>query len=378
MRKLATLFTALCLPAAQLAAQGADRPPIDFSGVLFLNFQMRTDSAAKVATGGKPSSKFDVERAYLVFRMPAGDRASIRVTTDIFQNTAAGYYSGWTARLKHAYLQYELSKDLAGVQGLNAVGRFGVLHTVVIDHIETFWPRSLGISAVERAGFFSSADVGASSLLTLPKRRGEVYVTFTNGPGYTSAEIDRFKDVAARFSLTPFANDSGLFRTFTITPWYYKGWSASAFAPPPNSVSDGLQKDRRGVFLGLRDRRLTAGADFGQRVEQVESGAPPARTVRSRTSNLVSAFAFVRPAEWMDPKKRSNFGVLGRFDQFKLDKSVPVSGTNPAKTFRVLGAFWDLTSRMTATLDYQELARQSGAGSVVPTKTWFLHWLVSF
>jgi hypothetical protein len=353
-------------------------PAIDFSGVLFLNYQMRTDSAAKFTTGGKPTSRFDVERAYLIFRMPAGNRASIRVTTDIFQNVAGGYYTGWTARLKHAYLQYEFSRNFAGVQGLNAVGRFGMLHTVVVDHIETFWPRYLGITAVERAGFFASADVGAVTLLTLPGRRGEAYVTITNGPGYTSAETDRFKDVAARFSFTPFGRDSGMLRTFTITPWYYKGNSASAFTAPPNAISDGLQKDRRGIFVGLRDRRLTVGADFDQRIEEVEAGAPPARTVSSRTSNLVSGFALVRPAELMDAKKRSNLGLVGRYDSFKLDKSAPASATNTAYTFTVLGAFWDVTPRTTLALDYQELARKSGATSILPTKTFFLHWQVLF
>lgn len=380
MRKLATLVAALFVPTLLLAQAASDRPPIDFSGVLFLNYQMRTDSVAKATTGGKPSNKFDIERVYLIFRMPAGDRAAIRVTTDIFQNIGGGgYYAGWTARLKHAYFQYELSKNFAGVQGLNTLGRFGMLHTVVVDHIETFWPRYLGSTAVERNGFFASADVGAATLMTLPKRRGEIYATITNGSNYTSAETDRFKDFAARFSFTPFGNDSGFIRTFTITPWYYKGWSGSAFIPPPNAISEGLQKDRRGIFVGVRDRRLTAGADFDQRVEVVENAPPPAaRVVRDRTSNLVSAFALVRPAEWRNPKKRSNLGLVARYDNFKLDKSVPVSAANPASTFLVLGAFYDLTTRTTMTLDYQELGRQSGAASVTPTKTLFLHWLVNF
>jgi hypothetical protein len=383
MRKLATLVVTLLaaqlVPSAGLRAQATiDRPPIDFSGVLFLNYQTRTDSAAKLTTGGKPTSRFDIERVYLIFRMPAGDRGAIRVTTDIFQNTAGGYYAGWTARLKHAYFQYELSKNLAGVQGLTALGRFGMLHTVVVDHIEQFWPRYLGSTAVERNGFFASADVGAATLLTLPKRRGEIYATITNGSNYTSAETDRFKDFAARVSLTPFGSDSGWLRTLTITPWYYKGASASAFIAPPNSVSDGVQKDRRGIFLGLRDRRFTVGVDFDQRVEEVENAPPAARTVRDRTSQLVSGFALVRPLEWADPKKRSNVGLVGRWDKFRLDKSILASATNPGNTFLVLGAFYDLTTRATMTLDYQEQARERGAATVIPTKTFFLHWQVLF
>ena len=53
--------------------------PIDFSGVIYANYQYRGDKGAP-----NPSNKFDLERVYLTFRMPAGDRASIRVTTDVF------------------------------------------------------------------------------------------------------------------------------------------------------------------------------------------------------------------------------------------------------------------------------------------------------
>ncbi len=44
--------------------------------------------------------------------MPAGDRASIRVTADVFQqasstNNADAFYKGWVFRAQYAYLQYD-------------------------------------------------------------------------------------------------------------------------------------------------------------------------------------------------------------------------------------------------------------------------------
>src|SRR5437868_8222287 len=54
--------------------------PVDFSGVLYANFQYRGDKGMS-----KSQNRFDIERAYLTFRMPAGDRASIRITADVFQ-----------------------------------------------------------------------------------------------------------------------------------------------------------------------------------------------------------------------------------------------------------------------------------------------------
>src|SRR5918912_1513460 len=79
--------------ASMLSAQTTVTvPPIDFSGVIYSNYQYRTDAQAK------DQNKFDVERVYLTFRMPAGDRASIRVTTDVFQQqnaNNAAFYAGW-------------------------------------------------------------------------------------------------------------------------------------------------------------------------------------------------------------------------------------------------------------------------------------------
>jgi hypothetical protein len=379
MPRWLSVATALLLPCTLVAQAPAPRPSWDFSALLFGNFQMRTDSAAKFATGGNNPNRFDVGRAYLTFRAPAGDRASVRITTDIFQNTTAGYYSGWTVRLKYGILQYDLTKNLAGVEGLTAAARIGMLHTVVIEHVETFWPRWLGNTALESNGFFSSADVGAAMPITFPKRRGEAYLVVTNGPGYTSAETDRFKDIAARVSLTPFANDSGWLRSFTITPWYYKGATASAFilggGAQVGPVSDGVQRDRRGLFLGLRDRKLTLGGEFSQRLEELESGANTAvspRVVRERTSNLTSLFTVLRPMELFGSTPRSRLGLVGRLDRFKID-----TDADPASQFVILGATWDLNDRTAIALDYQgSTPRSNPAG--VPVRTWFLHWTASF
>lgn len=375
----------LLLAPATLLGQGTQTPALDFSGVLFGNFHYRTDSAAKVPTGGKPMSRFDIGRAYLNFRMPAGDRGSIRITTDVFQQSPSAYYAGWAIRLKYGFFQYDFTKNFAGVEGLAAAGRLGMLQTVIIEHVETFWPRWLGNSPVETHGFMASADVGVSGLFTLPKRWGEVYTTIVNGNGYTVGETDRFKDIAARVSLTPFASDSGFLRTFTITPWYSKGWTASAFAAGGGAqvapVPDGVQRDRVGIFAGIRDRRLTGGLEYAERLEELETGANTVanpRVVSGIARNLVSGFAFVRPFEIADPKKRSRFSVFGRFDSFN---NANVRGARNELTW--FGVLWDLNQRATFSLDYQDLKAKNPDTTppfnpTIPTKTLFAHWVVTF
>src|SRR4051812_30674207 len=229
--------------------------PVDFSGVLYANYQYRGERGPS-----KSQNKFDLERAYLTFRMPAGDRASIRVTLDVFQQGTTpndAFYRGWVIRAKYAYLQYDLIKSASW----NANIRGGLLHNVVIDHIESFWHRWISQSPVERAGFFASSDAGVATLWTLPNKIGEFYATIVNGPGYTSREIDRFKDYAARLSITPLsASSNKIIKTFTLTGWTYVGAVSSIFVNggfgQVGTVGNSLPRTRAGVFAGFRDPRF--------------------------------------------------------------------------------------------------------------------------
>ncbi len=406
LRALALVaFSALALAPVTLTAQQRDSgtvkvitPQLDFSGVIFGNYQYRTDSAAKAGLGGKSPNKFDIERVYLTFRMPVGERMSIRATTDIFQQTNTAnnaFYAGWVVRLKYGYLQYNFANDIGDVKGFNALARVGMLHTVLIDHEEAFWPRYLSQAATERNGFFSSADLGLATVVTMPNKWGEVYATVTNGPGYTNQETDRFKDFAIRLTLTPLATNpmmDGYFKTFAISPWYYKGNTGSKYQGSTfNAVTcvncpldAGLQRDRFGIFTGIRDRRLTLGAEYAQRMEDVEGGANSVtspRTLAQMKGQLVSAFAIARPLEWMDAKEKSNVGLIGRIDQFKPNtNATSTSGFNTASSYDrliIAGVFWEPTPRTALTFDYQGRSPQSGSLNVDQT-TWFLHWKAEF
>jgi hypothetical protein len=401
MRRFLAFLLALVVvrPAlAQTAAPAA--PPIDFSGLMFGSFNLRNDSAAKAALGGKAPNQFGIDRVYLTFRMPAGDNGSIRVTTDVFQNTSTatnGYYQGWAIRIKYAYFQYTTLRDHFGT-GSNLAMRVGSLHNVVIDYEEGFWPRYLQQVGLERAGFFSSADVGVAGLLTLGNKWGEVYATLVNGPGYTSYERDRFKDFAIRGSLTPFAKNgtNPYLKSLAIAPWYYRGSLGSAFAAGGTNqvapVTDGLARNRYGIFAGAKDRRLSLGVDFAQRVDESETGSNTAvspRAVIDSTGRLIDGYIVGRPLEWFNSAKRSALSVVARFDHFTPNTS-PTSanyaGTTPAYNFSVLGASFDLNQRITMALDWQQNsptafppATGTNVRPIPPRQsTVFLHWQATF
>src|SRR6185437_16086603 len=228
------------------------------------------------AAGGVHPNKFDIERVYLNFRMPVGENAGIRVTTDILQNANGNYYNGWTVRLKYAMIEYLLAKDAMG-PGSNLRIRVGMMPNSFIDYEEGFWPRWIGTTITDRLGYFPSSDAGVGGIVTLPRKFGEIYGQVVNGSGYTSAETNGFKDLTLRAAFTPFGTHSGLVQTFAITPWVYVGQSASKFATGGagqiGPVTGGLPRNRYGVFVGLRDRRLTAGFDYNQRKDATELGA---------------------------------------------------------------------------------------------------------
>ena len=110
--------------------------------------------------------------------MPAGDRASIRITADVFQQATApndAFYRGWVIRAKYAYLQYDYLKSATGWNGLV---RGGMLHNVVIDHVEII------LAALD----FPDADRALRLFLVVGRRRRQRSITFPNKFGELYAD----------------------------------------------------------------------------------------------------------------------------------------------------------------------------------------------
>lgn len=369
-------------------------PALDFSGMVFGNFQFWNDSARRAQNGGKNFDKFEIERVYLTFRMPVGDNANVRLTTDIFNNPNGNYYNGWTVRLKFAYLEYLLGKNALG-PGSNFRVRVGMLQNTVIDYEEQFWPRWLGQTMPDRLGYFSPSDIGVGALATLPNRFGELYGIVTNGSGFNQSENNRFKDVSLRAAFTPFGRAGGVIGTFAVVPWVYLGENGSKFAlggpGEVGPVADGLTRNRYGVFVGAKDPRLTAGVDFEQRKDESEGGdntAASPRTLIDSTGRGVSAFAAVRPGAWANPKVRSPWGIVARYDRFTPNTSPSdpaYGGTTPSYGYTILGLFWEPTAKTSFSVDWQNQSPHGfpepfpAALKVTPTtSTFFVHWQASF
>lgn len=357
-------------PDATAAAAQATGPAV--SGVMYLNYQYGGP------TGRRSENKFDLSRAYLNVRAATGSRDSVRVTLDVYQQTDAGrddYYRGWTMRVKYGYIQHDLVP--ASGDRMRAWLRLGLLQTVMIEKEEQYWNRGLSQVAVEQAGYFNSADAGAAAGVTLPKRLGEFYATIVNGNGYASRETDRFKDVQARLTLTPWASGSGALKGLHLSPWMSLGARASDYATRKGTVlpvADARTRNRYGFLATYRDARMALGANLARKVDVAESAdttSDAVPTTRTVTGNLVSVHGIIRPA-MLAGATSSPWSVVLRADDIKPDRTAAGSQRR-----YIVGSTWDLSSRASVTLDVQSLSFRGGlAGSA--SRTVFLHLISSF
>jgi len=364
-------LTALGVPARATAQTAAPASKLDFSGLLFGAYSLRTNAGAQNA------NKFDLERIYLNFRLPVADRLTIRVTPDISpQQNGVGY----VYRLKYGYLQADRPAAKSGVSGFI---RAGALQTVTIEHQETFWPRWMGTVGLERFGYFSSADIGVAGQINFAHKRGELYAAVTNGNGYANAESDRFKSYAARLTLTPLmAGKHGLWTTLSVSPWIDVNQGASKFVAGGSgqvgAVGEGLTKNRYGVLVGIKDPRLVAAVTASQRIDGAEGGANTAaspRTVSDITGRHLSAFTLFRPMQLADSASKSPLSVLLRYDAI-----TPNTDQSASNHLFEASLIFDLarSRRAQVAFDFQETLGEVAPATIAPDKRLQVRLMASF
>ncbi len=205
-----------------------------------------------------------------------------------------------------------------------------------------------------------------------------MYATIVNGSGYGSRELDRFKEYAARLTLTPLAHTSGYARSLQISPWVSVGERASDYAQRHGTVlpvSSGRERNRYGLFVSTRGPRLTLGAQLAWRkdvIEHADTTSDTAPTATTRTGRVTSLFGIAHPFASTPQSVGAPLWLVVRVDQVKPD--VDVDGVVHAWT---AGISWDFSSRTSATLDMQSSYPVNGL--VAPnTRTVYLHLIAGF
>jgi hypothetical protein len=179
-------------------------------------------------------------------------------------------------------------------------------------------------------------------------------------------------------TLTPLANTVGVWKGLTISPWYDNGDRASDFARRRGSVQPvtrALRKDRGGVFIGLKDPRMTIGAQVAQQWNVFESADTTRDVVPTsveRTGRVVSLYTIVRPLTYVDRALHWPIAIVLRADQIKPDVD-----TDPFARNYIAGLSWEFNKRTSLTFDYQNLTPKDGS-SATDNKVYFLHVIAGF
>jgi hypothetical protein len=160
---------------------------------------------------------FDVTRGYLDVTGRLSDRMKVRFTTDVRPTTDASLDANLTARLEYAYLEAAWTP--------NRLFMFGMQPTPWLTFEESIDRyRVQGPMFAEREGLIPGpSDLGAA--LVFKRKSFEVHGGVYNGEGYGRAEIDKFKSVQGRGTVTVYSNEAGTSRA-RVTGFYSYGWYA--------------------------------------------------------------------------------------------------------------------------------------------------------
>jgi hypothetical protein len=160
---------------------------------------------------------FDVTRGYLDVRGRLSDRIQVRFTTDVRPTRDASLDENLTARLEYAYLQAQWTDSRTFM--------FGMQETPWLTFEESINRyRVQGKMFTERENLIPGpSDLGAG--LVFKHTNFEVHGGVYNGEGFGRAEIDKYKSVQGRGTVTVWSTDAGQSRA-RLSGFYSYGWYA--------------------------------------------------------------------------------------------------------------------------------------------------------
>ncbi len=203
--------------AAQVTAAAGYTPPDDTPAIrvgatIFTDYTVQFDPKVTDADGNSVTlSAFNVSRSYINVTGNISHNIAFRITPDINstrENSATSVNNGsYTYRLKYAYAQWNLDDYMTRGSWI----RLGQQQTPYVDYAEGIYRyRFQGTTYVEREGYQSSADVGATFHYSLPQNFGDFHTGLYNGENYNKPEVNDQKAFQFRGTVRPLAHASDL------------------------------------------------------------------------------------------------------------------------------------------------------------------------
>ena len=160
---------------------------------------------------------FDVTRGYLDVKGRLSDRIGVRFTTNVRPTTDANLDANLTARLEYLYLEAKWTNDRTFM--------FGMQETPWLTFEESINRyRVQGAMFTEREGLIPGpSDLGAG--LRFTRTKYELHAGVYNGEGYGRAELDKYKSVQGRGTVTVYSANENKSRV-RVSGFYSYGWYA--------------------------------------------------------------------------------------------------------------------------------------------------------
>jgi hypothetical protein len=293
------------------AANPADTPSIRVGATLFADYGYSSSPETVDADGNAiHPSAFNVSRSYINITGNVSHIVAFRLTPDIARETGAGssLNGSLTFRIKYAFAQFNLDDWLPR----GSWTRLGIQQTPWVDFEEGIYRyRFQGTVFVEREGFMSSSDAGAS-FHTNVSDYAEIHAGVYNGENYNHAEANDQKALQLRASVRPLAHGE---------PAALRGLRVHLFYDHDAYVRDA---DRRRLVSSItfEHRLVNAGFDYLRAADQP-----------SVTRAEVDGRGF---SLWATPKAPNGWEALLRYDHLEPD-----AGVQGTRTRTILGAaYW--------------------------------------
>lgn len=285
-----------------------DNPSVKVGGTIYANYEYTQEPRITDADNNLVhQNAFNVTRAYINVTGQINRFIGFRITPDVVRVGAVngvdvpGLTGTLTYRLKYAFGQFNF--DGFGVQRLwIAQGdwlRLGVQQTPIVDYEEQIYRyRFQGTIFIEREGFLTSSDLGASLHWNILENYGDLHVGYYNGEGYTRPELNNTKAFQIRGSLRPAPNVE-ILKGLRLTGFYDK-----------DEYVRGAKKERTVAQATFENPYVNAGFDYLWTQDQNASATKP--IVKSEGYSV-----------WVTPRTTFGLEALIRFDYFTLVTNAP-------------------------------------------------------
>jgi len=234
-------------------------------GTIFADYNYVQEPTVAGADGQKVHPNgFNLTRAYINVTGQINHLIQFRITPDVVRvGQVAGVdvpgLSGTLGyRLKYAYGQLNFSDFTTRGSWL----RLGMQQTPYVDFEESVYRyRFAGPILVDREGFLTSSDLGASVHWNAPENFGDIHAGVYNGDGYTRAQD---KDAQLSFQVR------GTLRPAPMVP-ILKGLRLTGFYDSDHYLRD-AKKERLIGLLTFEHPYINFGFQYNKNKDQIASG----------------------------------------------------------------------------------------------------------